>query len=210
MLRVVCISDTHGRTFHKHVPDGDVLIHCGDGAGLSANSTEKLNDAFGKLPHEYKIYVPGNHDGFIYEAPDEAKNILYNAQILIEEEITVKGIRIYGSPYTPLFQNWFFMHPHNSAELAAVWKKVPNFLDILVTHGPPFSILDSNQEGYHCGCELLYTEITERIKPRYHIFGHIHEGFGQRTPMGSITTFINCAFVDRGITPSNYPVVIDV
>ena len=35
-LRFVCISDTHGvieherREYHRRIPEGDVLIHCGD------------------------------------------------------------------------------------------------------------------------------------------------------------------------------------
>ena len=48
-------------------------------------------------------------------------------------------------------------------------------VDVLITHGPPMGILDTNYEGLHCGCEMLEIAIKDRIKPRVSIFGHIHE-----------------------------------
>ncbi len=47
-----------------------------------------------------------------------------------------------------------------------------------------------------CGaCESIsYSEITDRVKPLYNIFGHIHEGYGIMTD--GVTKYINAASVN--------------
>lgn len=46
-------------------------------------------------------------------------------------------------------------------------------MDLLLTHGPPFGILDTNRKGEHSGSKALLN-LVERVKPKVHIFGHIH------------------------------------
>lgn len=210
-MRIVCISDTHRQPFSCiNFPDGDILIHCGDGVGEYDRSVKSLNKEFEKLPHKHKLYIPGNHDGFIYCNLEEAEKLLTNARILIDKEIVIEGIRIYGSPWTPLFNDWYFMFPRNGFQIEGKWKAIPSGIDILVTHGPPFGILDVNEKYEHTGCEILYKEVTERVKPKYSIFGHIHEARGIRTPMELETTFVNCSFVDARYIPRNEPIVFDI
>lgn len=63
-------------------------------------------------------------------------------------------------------------------ELKAKWDLIPNSTDVLVTHGPPYMILDRNLEGLFTGCQQLREAVVDRVKPRLYVFGHIHEGYG--------------------------------
>ena len=55
---------------------------------------------------------------------------------------------------------------------------IPNNIDILITHGPPKGILGTCSDGFDAGCSDLSYEIWNRVKPKVHLFGHIHEGYG--------------------------------
>jgi Icc-related predicted phosphoesterase len=88
------------------------------------------------------------------------------------------------------------------------WKEIPTETDILITHGPPKDILDLCYSKDHAGCEFLREEILNRIKPKYHVFGHIHETYG--TEVIGETTFINASSVDHFYKPINPPVVFEL
>src|SRR5262249_28918150 len=99
-----------------------------------------------------------------------------------------EGLKIYGSPWTPLFCDWAFMLP--DADLASKWDKIPSGLDVLITHGPPFGILDWTNRKEHAGSATLINRVHE-VKPRLHVFGHIHEAAGRTESNG--TTFLNAS-----------------
>jgi 3',5'-cyclic AMP phosphodiesterase CpdA len=88
------------------------------------------------------------------------------------------SLRVYGSPWQPEFCDWAFNLPIGP-ELAAKWKAIPDEIDILITHGPPKGILDMAENGFLCGCPYLKQEVLSRVKPRIHVFGHIHEAYGK-------------------------------
>ena len=115
---------------------------------------------------------------------------------------------MYGSPWQPEFCNWAFNLPHNGKELESHWQAIPNDVDVLITHGPPFGVLDRNSSGMPCGCELLAKEIEERIKPQLHIFGHLHEGYG--IACRGKTLYINASTCTLNYRPTNPPIVIHV
>jgi Icc-related predicted phosphoesterase len=203
-MRIVCISDTHGYRLDRfNIPDGDILIHAGDGVGYYENGANAMDNQLSELPHQYKIYVPGNHDGYFKGAKK-----LKNAEVLIDRAIEIEGIKIYGSPYTPKFQDWHFMLPRSSDALKKKWEEIPSGIDILITHGPPFGILDWTVEGNSAGCELLREEILNRVKPKYHICGHIHESAGILEKEN--TVFINCSMVNRRLFPVGEAAVFDL
>ena len=54
------------------------------------------------------------------------------------------------------------------------WELIPDNIDILITHGPPIGHGDRCSGGNRAGCVDLLFEIQNRIKPKAHIFGHIH------------------------------------
>jgi Icc-related predicted phosphoesterase len=199
-MKVVCIADTHCYHNKIDVPDGDLLIVAGDfSVGIQPGNifeAENFNRWLCRLPHGYKILVAGNHDWLAYDLKDIPENIqrIYSAAIYLQDSmVKIEGIKIYGSPWQPYFNNWAFNLPRDGPELAEKWKLIPEGIDILVTHTPPYNILDMNQEKEHCGCKLLSMNIG-RVKPRYHIFGHLHDGYGMCKE--GETTFINASVLD--------------
>ena len=124
--------------------------------------------------------------------------------------IAEKGIHRkehFFSPYQPEFCGWAFNLPIDSAEIAAVWSKIPDDTDVLITHGPPANILDKTSHGQRVGCPRLLSQV-KRIKPRLHVFGHIHEAYGSVTE-GS-TIFVNASTCDLRYKPTQPPIAIDL
>lgn len=206
-MRIVCLSDTHNRQSHIPVPDGDILIHAGDFtmAGRGAEIVE-FNAWMGSLPHKHKVVIAGNHDWMFERNLREARSLLTNAVYLQDSEVTIEGLRIWGSPWQPEFFSWAFNLPRGE-RLAEKWRMIPSGVDILVTHGPPLGIGDRVSRGESAGCEDLLREL-KRVRPRLHVFGHIHEGYGASRVEG--TLFVNAATCDEAYLPSQPPIVLDV
>jgi Icc-related predicted phosphoesterase len=153
LLRIVCISDTHGQHTKLSVPDGDVLIHAGDFTAFGERPKEIIdfNQWAGKQPHQHKIVIAGNHDSMFERHPGAARELLGNAIYLENSATELAGLKIWGSPVQPEFNNWAF----NIARGAAIrryWKMIPTNTDVLVTHGPPFGVLDkAHPSSAHLG-----------------------------------------------------------
>jgi Icc-related predicted phosphoesterase len=179
-----------------------LLIHAGDFTFFSKRPSmlRDFDDWLGELPHRYKIIVPGNHE-YILEEPRNRAAIM-NAEMLVGSGVEVAGLKIWGSPVTPLYGGAFSLS--SADDRKRHWAKIPKNLDILVTHGPPRGILDRDApEEPAAGCHELALAV-ERTRPRLHVFGHIHGGRGiLRTPA---TAFINASvFRDGGI---EYPPIL--
>lgn len=207
-MRIVFLSDTHNRLGDISVPDGDLLIHSGDFTmGGKPEEVELFNADLEKLNHTHKIVIAGNHEFMFELQPMYARRLLSAATYLQDDFVIVDGLKIYGSPWQPAFHNWAFNLPRNSPSLCKIWDKIPNDTDILVTHTPPYGILDKTKSNMSVGCEVLRQRLRD-IKPRIHCFGHIHPAYGQRRLMG--ITFVNAALVDEKYQPANSPIVIDL
>ena len=102
--------------------------------------------------------------------------------------IEIDGLKIFGSPYTQKYGKGAFQYSKSDDHLA--WNYLPEKIDVLITHGPPYGILDQTHKGDHVGSVGLMKAV-QRIRPRLHIFGHIHEGHGKREKSGII--FMNVA-----------------
>lgn len=207
MPKIVAISDTH--LDHPNMENywGDIIIHCGDvtcrGYENELQSFVKWFSSLNQFKH--KIMIPGNHD-FIFENEwEKAKQMCDNAEIIClnDSGSEIEGINIWGSPITPWFHSWAF-NRHRGAEIQKHWEMIPKNTNILITHGPPSNIGSLSKVRYEdVGCEDLRQKVDE-IKPKYHLFGHIHEGYGMY--QNTYTTFINCAHLNRSYLPSNPPV----
>jgi Icc-related predicted phosphoesterase len=184
-LKFVAISDTHSRHRSIKLPKGDVLIHAGD-VSYRGEKIE-LVDFFNwlqKQPFEHKIFIAGNHDFFFQNAKpkDIEKLVPPGITYLNDSGITLEGIRIWGSPVTPKFFNWAFNRARG-AEIKKHWNLIPEDTDLLITHGPPFGILDVTAGDRLVGDRDLLARIKE-IKPQVHVFGHIHESYGTTKHLG--------------------------
>lgn len=206
-LRLVCLSDTHERHGELVVPDGDVLVHAGDFTGHGRpNKVEAFGRFLATLPHRHKVIVAGNHDFLFEKDPGRARDLLGDVHYLEDAGITIEGLSFWGSPWQPWFHDWAFNLPRGAA-LAEKWALVPAGVHVLVTHGPPMGVMDRvHRGGFHVGCEAL-TEALERIRPRLHVFGHIHEGYG--TVREGERLSVNASTCDLSYRPVNPPVVLD-
>jgi Icc-related predicted phosphoesterase len=205
-VRVVCVSDTHELHRELDVPAGDLLIHAGDFTFF--NHTSKIrdfNDWLGELPHKHKVVIPGNHDRAFANDPGRRTQIT-NAVLLINEATTLCGLRIWGSPVTCDDAAYGHTKPE---ERASLYTGIPEDTDILVTHGPPFGILDHEPGSVeHQGC-LQLREAVMRLRPRLHVFGHCHVGYGVHPT--ERTMFINAALLGwAGDFEDRRPFVLDI
>jgi len=214
-LKIDIISDTH--CAEPKLGGGDILIHAGD--LTYRGRLEEVTKALIWLnaqDYSHIIMVAGNHDFMFERNPLMAKQLLenYGSNItyLEDSSVTVEGLKIWGSPYTPWFNSWAFNL--YEPELKKQWDKIPDDTDILITHGPPYKILDqvqaiySSNKGEHVGCKHLLQRIKE-VKPMYHIFGHIHEQYSISMPKDiPDTTFINASIMNVRYSPVNSPFTI--
>ncbi|MBS3954998.1 MAG: metallophosphatase domain-containing protein [Methylomicrobium sp.] len=207
-MRIVCLSDTHGMTDRIEIPDGDVLVAAGDICLAGYDSELKLFDEFMlSLPHKTKFLVAGNHDWPIADGVSfYFKRLIKNVIYLEDRGVEIDGVKFWGSPWQPEFFNWAFNLPRG-LPLAQMWSRIPDDTDVLITHTPPYGILDQIYSGEAVGCEDLLHAL-ERIQPKLHIFGHIHEGYGVMERKGTI--FVNASICDAGYEPVNAPIVIDL
>lgn len=204
---IVAISDTH--TLHNQidVPPGDILIFAGDMSNTGdLDDVAQFNQFLGRLLHPHKIVIAGNHDFCFERQPQAAQALLTNCVYLQDEAVEIDGLKIYGCPWQP----WFFDFAFNlqrGPEIRAKWALIPPDTDILVTHGPPAGHGSKTSQQIDAGCVDLL-EVIEQIKPKYHIFGHIHEGYGITT--NTHTTFINASICNVGLQTVNKPIVFQV
>ncbi|MFC3560838.1 metallophosphatase domain-containing protein [Pedobacter jamesrossensis] len=206
-MKVVAISDTHMRQKDIILPDGDILIHAGD-LSLTGTKEEIVNFLmwFSEQPHEYKIFIAGNHDFMFETRPGEMKSYIPDNVIYLENSgINIDGINIWGSPIQPTFYDWAF-NVDRGAKIKRYWDLIPDNTDILITHGPPFGKLDGNHNKERVGCEELALAVA-RIRPKYHIFGHIHQGYGQLSD--GVTNFINASLLNEKYIYTNEPIVFN-
>ena len=124
---------------------------------------------------------------------------------LQDSEVTIDGIKFYGSPWQPEFYNWAFNLPRGE-KLAQKWAEIPDNTDVLITHGPAYGILDYAPMGGHVGCEELYKRISD-IKPKIHVCGHIHNSYGQKTIDG--IEFLNASVLNDRYEYAHKPIVVD-
>lgn len=234
-MKIICISDTHNKhsllhNFISEQKDIDILIHSGDGSNTKEpyQNNNELRDCLEWLSSlkwiKHKIYVPGNHDtsferGLVKREDFKDITFLNNEETIIRYGfLKHKKLKIYGSPVTPSFgTNWAYNCKRGKID--KYWQKIPNDVDFLITHGPPYNILDSTIDRDHkiqnVGCKNLLTRVLEK-QPKYHIFGHVHDEFGfnnhgiRTIGIKCKTTFINASIVNLKHQVVNDPIVFKI
>jgi Icc-related predicted phosphoesterase len=206
------LSDSHEKhhSFTNQLPGGDVIIHAGDITkyGYERTVVDFLS-WYSKTPYQHKIFIAGNHDYFFEREQQSAKDLLakYPSIIYLEESgIEIDGVKFWGSPYSPRFFDWAF-NEDRGKKIRDKWMKIPHDTNVLITHAPPHGVHDYEVAGHkHVGCWDLFDVVTGVVRPKYHIFGHIHEGFGMTT-IGA-TTFINASLLNRNYDEVNSPITV--
>ncbi|MDF1665824.1 MAG: metallophosphatase domain-containing protein [Planctomycetota bacterium] len=203
---LVMTSDTH--TCHRDlvIPPGDVFIHAGDFTHSGTmDELEDFNDWLGSLAFQHKLIVAGNHEFCLERQAQEARETLTCGTYLEDQGVTIDGVHFYGSPWQPKFMNWAFSLPRGQA-LKDKWNLIPEQVDVLITHTPPYGILDSVM-GKPVGCEEL-RPVVEQLRPKVHVFGHIHNCAGQS--QNETTSFVNASAFDKGYGIVHQPTVIEI
>jgi len=198
-MKIAALSDTHGFHDKIDIPPADILIFAGD-ISLHGTLDEILQFDFflSQLDHTYKIVVAGNHDLLFQNEHQAAAASLKNGIYLQDKAIEIEGIKIYGSPWQPWFCDMAFNLPRGE-EIKKKWDLIPCDTDILITHSPPFGIMDYVRKQNQ-GCEELLKTI-HRVSPKYHFFGHIHEGYGRWAT--DQTIFANTSICNVHFQPVN-------
>ncbi|PHN01102.1 metallophosphatase domain-containing protein [Flavilitoribacter nigricans] len=178
-MKFVAISDTHGLHRNLSLPEGDVIMHGGDFCDLGKEAqVHDFLDWYDSLDFAHKIFIAGNHDLMAADEPRKFRSLIPEGITYLEDSgITIGGIQIWGSPYQPDLIGWAFGRPRGAA-MQQHWDLIPESTDLLLTHTPPQGILDQSSSGLTLGCEELKQRLAF-IRPRVHVFGHIHAAYGQ-------------------------------
>ena len=173
----------------------------------SQQATDKFLWWFGNLPYQHKVFIAGNHD-FYFEKNIQLREKYVNAGIiyLCDSDVILNDIKIWGSPWSPEYNNFAF-NKKRGDEMSKVWQNIPDDVDILLTHTPPYSILDYEPKEGNLGCRDLLYKVMQ-IQPKIHAFGHIHFSYGQ-VNLNS-TTYVNCCILDENYKVRNEPIVIEI
>jgi len=206
-MRVVCISDTHSLHQDLEIPEGDLLVHAGDLTSRgSLDEVKQFAQWFSSLPHRHKVVIAGNHDFCFEHDAEQAENLLKDCHYLRDSGVKIEGLWVWGSPWQPWFHSWAF-NLERGDPLRQVWAMIPQHTDILVTHGPPAGHCDLIASGLRVGCEDLLARVRQ-VRPRLHIFGHIHEAYG--VIEDDYTTFLNASICNLAYKPVQAPLVVDL
>lgn len=188
-MKILQISDTHNKhQFLTNLPEADVIVHCGDFTeqGTEQEVLDFLN-WFIELPYRHKIFVTGNHDFCLWDA-EGIEDLPENVHFLQDKGCEIEDIKFFGLAY------------NHSEEL------IPNDVNVLVTHEPPAMILDESA-GVHWGNLSLRNRVL-KVKPRYHFFGHAHEGYGLLKDEGIV--FSNAAVLDDNYRMCHQPLIFEI
>ncbi|KAI1705255.1 calcineurin-like phosphoesterase domain-containing protein [Ditylenchus destructor] len=216
----------------RYIPPGDVFVHCGDFTHIGEKAAVlKFNKQIGELPHKHKIVIAGNHEIGFEDSEDFAAKIernfkrftrycdiqpelyklLTNCTYLQNSFTEVYGIRIYGSPYQET-KGWEFYRTRGESILEE-WLKIPTYnsatpIDVLLTHSPPLGHNDIGYYSERLGCAELLNVVEKRVRPKFHVFGHIHENNGITT--NDVTTFINASICNNDNKSVDSPIIFDI
>ena len=225
-MEIIFISDTHTKHFDgwlnreldkllEEYPEA-VLVHCGDISSRGRQrEVEDFVEWYEDLKFKNKLLIAGNHDFMFEDNPEEALRILESKgksiTYLNDSGVEIDGIKFWGSPVTPRFFDWAF---NRDADIQYHWNMIPYDTNVLITHGPPYGILDLTvREGKPVGCHYLRRRLFDLKDLKVHSFGHIHEGFGQQVGDDEDfegVHFVNASYLDHRYRAVNSPVIINI
>ena len=221
-MKIVCISDCHGN-FNFEVPECDLLLIAGDvcpayhdplpSLELQKNWLKnEFNGWLGFQPAKHKVMIAGNHDWLFQISPEEVPEL--NCHYLEDSSIEIEELKIWGSPWQLEFNNWAFNLTEK--ELKKKWNLIPDDIDILLVHSPPYGILDElfepgNKFIENIGSPSLRKKIFEII-PKLVVFGHIHErgGYTEYVESPWPVKFVNACLLNDDYKICREPFLINL
>lgn len=210
-MKICAISDMHDHAIE--LPKCNILAIAGD-ISMSGGPVwfqEKFIPYLMDQKNKYDIclLVFGNHDDGIYmndKWKDMEMNIPKNIKVLNNASFKYNELKFYGSPnckYIPGFLNTF-----NEETLKDIYLNMTDDIDVLITHSPPYGIGDTPiDDCYHLGSASLLEKVRQ-IKPKIHIFGHVHTGKKYVKENG--TDFFNVSILDEDYNLAYQPTIINI
>lgn len=220
-VKICCISDTHQNHNFIKIPDNiDILIHAGDFCDGDLNKKKHVNNFLNwyiDIKAKYKYLICGNHDLYLEHMDKKTKNdfiedMKKNNILYLENNFGVYpdlNLNIYGFPQI-LKRNM----PYESIAFEVDAQKLNEIcnttfnkkIDILITHGPPYDILDKTKRNIKIGSLTLLEDLILREQPSIHVFGHNHDEYGYKIYefKGKEILFINSS-----VKKSSNPIVFD-
>lgn len=221
-MKIICVSDTHTLYDRIKIDPCDILISAGDYSFRGEPYiVREFHEWMNRQPAKHKISVQGNHEKLVESAFAYSKDIAEKAcpgvHFIDEGLVEVEGLRLWCSAITPFFCNWAW-NRYPGDDIQKHWDRIPTdgTIDIIVTHGPVYGILDSlmqfngkicEYEEVHLGCPQLLKKVLE-VKPKAHIGGHIHPGYGTIVQDG--IRFVNAALCDDSYRLVNKPIIFEI
>ena len=209
MTKIVAIADLHEN--EPQIPPCDILLIGGD-ILMGKDATEQqwyLRDIVGPWMLEqmlggvkHIVGCAGNHDFIFQKRPDLVPALPWT--YLEDKWVEINGLKIWGSPWQLPFYDWAFNLPEE--ELEKKWAYIPKDIDILLTHSPPFGYGDKVGKE-NTGSKSLLAKV-EKVKPKLHVFGHIHVGHG--ITRNEHTIFANAALVDGSYKLKHEPMIFEL
>lgn len=220
---VDCIGCLHGA--RPQLEGGDLLILTGD---LTERDKGFEFLVFllwlDKQPYRKKIFIAGNHDNILQKVPPTPEVLPDNVFYLCDSGTEFEGLKIWGSPWTASFSGidpkctafTIPVSPDQEDRLMDKWDLIPMDTDILITHSPPFGLLDGipldDGSLFHAGSKSLYGWLKYVQRPRLHVFSHIHEAYGQEEHFpahnDNMMISVNCSIMNEKYKPVNKPIRI--
>lgn len=209
-MRIVVISDTHGRHRELGNLSGDVLVHAGDIEMLFERDMgrfylDDIDDWFAEQHFDRIFCIGGNHDFALERRVVDGHQPFRNATWLHERAETFAGVTFYGASWVPMLRQLPFYADAES--LSAAWSRIPDSVDVLVTHTPPHGILDVSGSGKVLGCHGLADRL-KMLTPALHCFGHVHNSAGHRKISG--TNYVNATSVNSDFQIAHTPFLFDL
>jgi Icc-related predicted phosphoesterase len=193
------LSDLHGYS-HNFTLQGDILLLCGDITAADRECQyEEFEEWLDELEYKCVLIIGGNHDNKLQEGYEFKSDKVH---YLCDSGYTFEGLNFWGTPWTATFQrqNRYCkaFSIKDESERLKHFEKIPGNTDVLISHSPPFGKLDFCCNGRK-GCVAL-EGVVNRVRPKMHVFGHIHEQ-GGKIKRDEDILYANCAFVDEWYRP---------
>ena len=211
-MRILHLSDTHGH--HRELtalPQADVVVHSGD-ITFHGSYDEVMDFVrwFAALPYKNKLFIAGNHDFSLAGEQSDGKDMQEKINALLPENtyylcnsgVEIEGLSFYGIP--------MFRSSVDDTSYERFYSDIPKETDVLITHQPPFGILDGGEykgQPYNYGNALLLEQVKV-VSPKVHLFGHDHNVFGKTMVNG--ICFSNGALTGHSCELIRKPEIIEI